>query len=77
MGFGKQWERDGWRVEIEHDKFSLDEPYVVSLFVRDVDEEEQSEALATPSPTEARAMADALRAYADMADAANAKLESA
>ncbi len=70
----KRWEGLGdpgcyWWVEIEHDCFTIGEPFTVSLMVRDDD----GTALATPTPDEARAMAAALTHYAALADAANAR----
>ena len=62
---------DEWRVEIEHDLFDLEEQFVVSLGVDNyMDGERESSSLATPTPTQAREMADALRHYADEAERA-------
>jgi hypothetical protein len=62
-----------WRVEIEHDRFSTDEPFVVSLLVADTDDG-RTEALATPSPAQAREMAAALLVYAHFAERGNERV---
>jgi len=62
-----------WRVNIEHDLFDPDGDFVVVLAV-DYSEEVGAKsvlALATPTPEQAREMADALRVYADMAERQN------
>lgn len=75
----KKWEGSSeteqvaWTVEIEHDRFSCGEPFVVSLLVADHDEDGRSEALATPTPAQAREMAAALLVYAHFAERANAE----
>jgi len=66
-----------WRVEIEHDRFSTGEPFVVSMLVADTDDEGRNEGLATPTPTQARQMATALLVYAHFAEQANADEASA
>lgn len=77
-----RWEstagEDEWRVEIEADCFADDEPFVVSVWIEgeegvDGPSERSFQALATPTPEQAREMAAALVLYADLADDANQK----
>lgn len=62
---------DEWHLEIEHDRFSESEPFVVSIWMEGESEGETWDALATPTPAQAREMADALRHYADEAERAD------
>jgi hypothetical protein len=63
-------------MEIEHDRFAENEPFVVSVWLEGVSDGETWDALATATPTQARQMADALRHYADEAEHADARLEA-
>jgi hypothetical protein len=62
---------DEWHMEIEHDRFSESEPFVVSIWLEGVSEGIAWDALATATPAQAREMADALRHYADEAERAD------
>jgi hypothetical protein len=66
---------DEWHLEIEHDRFKDDEPFVVSIWVEGTEEDGvRFDSLVTATPEQAREMADALRIYADQAEAANARV---
>lgn len=73
----KRWEGEfegwSWSLEVEHDRFSTDEPFVVSVGAMDEDEDGKSETLLCLSPIQAREVAAALLVYANFAEEANAK----
>jgi hypothetical protein len=64
-----------WAVEIEHDRFSEGEPFVVSIWVQEAtgDVPSSEARMATPTAEQAREMAAALLRAADAADAANTR----
>lgn len=65
---------DSWRMEIEHDRFKIDEPMVVSVWIEgETRKGEPFDALATATPEKAREMAAALILYAGYAEEANRK----
>lgn len=66
---------DEWHMEIEHDRFSTDEPFVVSIWLEGDSDGETWDALATATPAQAREMAAALVHYADEAERADKRLE--
>jgi hypothetical protein len=68
--WSNQQGEDEWHMEIEHDRFSESEPFVVSIWLEGASEGIAWDALATATPTQAREMADALRHYADEAERA-------
>lgn len=65
---------DEWHVEVEPDRFSEDEPMCVSVWIEGVEAETEREfdALATPTPAQARELAKALVFFADYVDKHNA-----
>lgn len=65
---GKTDDGERWVLQIEHDRFSMTEPHVVTLYTRNDD---GRDVLIWATPEQAREMAEALRTYADMAEGAN------
>lgn len=64
----KSCEDEWWVLQVEHDRFSMTEPHVVTIYARNDD---RKDTLVWATPDEAREMADALRLYADYAEKAN------
>jgi hypothetical protein len=61
-----------WELEIETDRFSGEEPFVVSIWLEGTESDEGDfSALAMASPGQAREMAAALMVEADHVEAAN------
>jgi hypothetical protein len=62
---------DAWTVDIEHDLMAAEEPFVVTIEVKNFAEGERtSYSLACASPQQAREMANALHVYAYFAEKA-------
>jgi hypothetical protein len=73
----KRWtggaDGESWAVEIEHDRFSETEPFVVSLHATHTDDTGTGETLVCASPEQAREMAAALLVYAHFAEVADSR----
>jgi hypothetical protein len=66
-----------WTLEIEHDRFSETEPFVVSLHATGTDDTGTETTLVCASPEQAREMAAALLVYAHFAAQQNEVADSA
>lgn len=60
-----------WEVQIEVDRFTDAEPFVVSIFTKHTDDEGTNETIACPSSAQARQMAAQLLGYANQCDREN------
>lgn len=65
---------DGAYVEVDHDRFDVDAPCVVTVSIRELGDTVHEERMVLLDPKEAREMATALQTSAHDADTSNARL---